>query len=462
MNTVSAAIGGVALTLLSSSLSAQWNQATPATSPSARAGSGMTYDTNLGAMLLFGGGGGFSTYNETWSFDGTTWTQLTPAASPSGTLGTELVHDVVRGVTVMYGSLNTSPFGGPSVDETWEFDGTTWTQVFPTTTPGGLGNYGACYDIVRNRTVIYGGTANSWFPTAEGGTWEFDGTNWSLISTVGTPGLLERPAMCYDIALGKAVLFGGIDPNLGGNDTTWLYDGTNWTAATIAGASPAGRTGAKMAYDSVRGVCVMTGGLDLVQYQPMLETWEFDGTTWTQITGGTTGRYNDAFAFLPTVRQVVQFGGLDPTTYSELGDTWLYGAKSRTYGSGCAGTNGVPSLTAVGAPRIGQTFTLTLSNLLVNSSSAVMAIGLSDQTSPLGPLPVSLTNYGMPGCSVWTSTDFAMVIPANAGSATWSINLPNHIAFAGVRLFHQGLSIDAGANATGLAVSNAHASTIGL
>jgi hypothetical protein len=108
MKTLSLAVGGLALAALSSPVTAQWSQATPATSPGARSGAAMTFDANLGKIVLFGGTAGFSTSNETWSFDGTTWAQLAPTASPTGKTGMELVHDLVRGVTVMYGSLNTS------------------------------------------------------------------------------------------------------------------------------------------------------------------------------------------------------------------------------------------------------------------------------------------------------------------------------------------------------------------
>ncbi|MBP8299119.1 MAG: hypothetical protein KA020_02040 [Planctomycetes bacterium] len=461
MKTLSLAVGGLALAALSSPVTAQWSQATPATSPAARSGAAMTFDANLGKIVLFGGTAGFSTSNETWSFDGTTWAQLAPTASPTGKTGMELVHDLVRGVTVMYGSLNTSPFGGASVDQTWEFDGTTWTQVFPVTTPGGLGNYGACFDIVRNRTVIYGGNANNFFPIAESGTWEYDGTNWSLITTAGSPGPLERPSMCFNVALGKTVLFGGIDPQFGGVDTTWLYDGTNWTVAPVVGVKPTARTGAKMAYDPARGVCVLSGGLDPMLGTPFLETWEFNGTAWSQVGSAISGRYNQSYAFLPTTGQVALFGGTDLATFSDLGDTWLFDAMSRTFGTGCAGSNGVPALAAAGAPRIGQTYSLTLSNLATASTFALMAIGLSDQNGPLGPLPLSLASYGMPGCSAFVSTDVVVLVGASAGSATWSASLPNDPGYVGLKLFHQGISIDAGVNAASLVVSNAHAGTIG-
>lgn len=443
------------------SLSAQWNSQAPANFPSARSGAAMAFDPTTNRALLFGGTAGFSTSNQTWAFNGLNWAQLTPTASPTGKTGMQLVHDPVRGVFVMYGSSNTSPFGGPSVNQTWEFDGTTWTQVFPATTPGGLGNYGACYDSVRGRVVIYGGTANSFFPIAESGTWEYDGTNWSLRTTTGTPGPLERPAMCFHTGLGRSVLFGGIDPQIGGVDTTWLYDGTSWTAAPVTGARPAVRTGATMTYDSVRGVCVLTGGLNPTTGAPIVDTWEFDGVGWTQLPTGTTGRYAAAMTFMPNLRQVVLFGGYNPVTFADLGDTWLFGAKVRTFGTGCVGSSGVPALSATDAPRLGQNYTLTLNNLPPSSSVAFFAVGWSDQTSPLGPLPLSLAAVGMPGCSLLVSGEVLLVISATGGVSTLVTSLPNDAAFVGIEQFHQGCSIDPAANPAGLATSNAVRGVIG-
>ncbi|MCA8963807.1 MAG: hypothetical protein H6838_18890 [Planctomycetes bacterium] len=454
-------LGGLTLAIACSPLAAQWNQASPATSPSARSGHALCYDSTGNRALLFGGSAGFSTSNETWSFDGSNWTQLSPIASPTGKTGMELVHDPIRGVTVMYGSMSTSFFGGPSVDETWEFDGTTWTQVFPVTTPGGLGNYGACYDLLRQRVVIYGGSADSFFPIAESGTWEFDGTNWTQMQVPATPGPLERPSMCFSINLGKTVMFGGIDPQIGGNDTTWLYDGTSWTAANVVGVKPSPRTGAEMVYDSNRGVCVLSGGVDPMTGQAIVETWEFDGTSWAQMPSVNTGRYGHSMAYLPAQKQVLQFGGIDPSTFSDLADTWEYGAKSRTFGTGCAGSNGVPALAAVDAPRLGATYTLNVTNLVPSSAFAFMATGLSDQTGPFGALPFSLAGFGMPGCSALVSGEALVLIPATAGTATWNATMPNAAAFMGLTLFQQAISFDAAANAAGLTVSNAHAGVVG-
>ena len=407
----------------------------------------MTFNSLTSSVLLFGGSTGFAASNQTWSFNGSTWTQLTPTTSPTAKAGNELVVDLLRGVVVMYGGVNTSPFGGASVDQTWEWNGTSWTQVFPTTTPGGLGSYGACYDLVRSRVVLYGGTADTFFPIAANGTWEYDGSNWSLIPTVGSPGPLERPAMCYHAGLGTTVLFGGIDPQTGGTDTTWLYNGTNWTAAAVVGPKPAVRTGAKMAYDSTRGVCVLTGGMNPNTGNPIVDTWEWNGTSWTQAANAPTGRIGAGLAYLPSSRRVVQFGGMHPMTGAMFGDTWDY-SRSLVIGTGCVGSNGVPTLSAAAGPRLGQNYVTTLSNLNPAVPLAVLVMSLT----ALPPTP--LAGIGMTGCTAYITPDLLVTLTAAAGSASNTVLIPSSTGLIGVSLFGQGLSLDA-VNPAGLTASNA-------
>ena len=61
-----------------------WAKQQPALSPSARTGAGLVYDPATQQLLLFGGGatptGPFNGDTRTWN--GTTWTQLHPATSP--------------------------------------------------------------------------------------------------------------------------------------------------------------------------------------------------------------------------------------------------------------------------------------------------------------------------------------------------------------------------------------------
>ncbi|MBK8099112.1 MAG: hypothetical protein IPK26_18545 [Planctomycetes bacterium] len=451
----------IALTALAALVPAQWQAAAPANAPSARVDPQMTFFGATNQVLLFGGGPSFgSPFADTWTFNGSNWTQATPTTSPSGRAQAGIVYDGMRGVAVMYGGGNTSFFGGPSIDQTWEYDGVTWQQITTTNTPGGLAHMGIAHDIVRNRTVVYGGAPNSFFPIASDQTWEYDGFDWSLVTTANSPGPLERPAMCFHVNLGRTILFGGIDPQIGGNDTTWSFDGTNWTALNITGTRPSVRTGCKMVYDQARGVCVMYGGFDPMNGNHINETWEFDGAAWTQIASAPSPSRNGAGMAMDLARrQVVLFGGMD-SNFNVNGETWIYGASYRTFGSGCAGSNGVPAIGSTSVPRIGSTFPVQIGNLAVGATVTVVAIGFSNTTSPLGALPLSLAPFGAPGCSALTSMDSISVIGAAGGNATFSLAIPAIPGLLGLEFHNQVGSVDA-VNAANLTVSNGATGVIG-
>lgn len=56
--------------------SLDWIQLSPNESSPARSYLAMTYDPVSGKIIAFGGFGGTSYFNDTWSFDGTTWAQI--------------------------------------------------------------------------------------------------------------------------------------------------------------------------------------------------------------------------------------------------------------------------------------------------------------------------------------------------------------------------------------------------
>ncbi len=439
-----------ALFLASSTLAfAQWTQKAPATSPTARIGAAMTFDGTLGSVLLFGGSaGGLS--NQTWTYSGSDWFQLFPATSPAARFGAQMVHDSARGVTVLYGGLASPISIPPPNSDTWEFDGTTWTQATPAATAGNRYQYGACYDSLRSRMVIYGGASTQLLSTPNSQTWEYEGTTWAQIATVGNPGPRNRPAMCFHAGLGKAVMFGGYNGTIN-TDQTWVYDGVaaTWTQVTIPGSKPPARNAATMVYDSVRGLCVLTGGQDTA-VTPFADTWTFDGTAWTQQPTTTQGVRDHSMAFAPTLGQAVKFGGFVSGPFVLSNQTWEFG--SGIFGSGCVGTNGVPSLSAGTAPLLGQSYTLTVDNLHPSLNIAFFVFGFTQ-------LPgIDLSGLPMPGCLLFTTLDIIVGVGGAAGSANWT--WPTVTGNVGDAFYCQVFSLDP-VNGFGFTISNPIFATVG-
>jgi hypothetical protein len=233
----------------------------------------MAYDSVRQKTVLFGGWN-----NETWEWDGTNWTQRTPTNSPSSRYDHTMVYDSVRQVTVLFeGYIGTNICS----NETWEWDGTNWT-LRPEISPPARAGHTMAYDSVRQRTIIFGGSIDSGagYGLVKNETWERIGTNWSQCSPLTSPPARYRHAMAYDSIRQRTVIFAG---NFGGNNDTWEWDGTNWTQMYPTSA-PSTRDDHAMAYDSNRQRTVLFGGISGGAFNN--ETWEW-GSSSSSASSGT-------------------------------------------------------------------------------------------------------------------------------------------------------------------------------
>ena len=459
----------LASAIAAGSVPAQWTTLSPAVSPPARGAAGMACDPFSNTLLLFGGVGGTGTgtlFADTWTYDGANWTQLSPATSPPAKFYMDIVFDSVRGVYVMYGGNAT--FTAPGTNQTWEFDGTDWAQKFPANNPGNLGLHAMAFDSVRNKVVLYGGMPGGNPIVDSNQTWEYDGINWTRRFPATNPGQREACSMCFHAGIGKTILFGGVNATSGApfpvdNDKTWAWDGTNWTELTITGTRPPARERARLAYDSLREVCVLVGGMHYSNGQTRNDTWELanNGVTWkwTQVVTpnlpATFYRFNSTLAFMFGNRSMVQFGGVrGSATY--FGDTaeYLNYADTSVIGVGCPGTSGVPVLSAVDAPRLGASFTLNITNMNPTYNVGFMVIGFT----PLLPLDLGPL-LGMPGCFGHTTPDIVELVSGAAGAASWSWSPVN--GAPGATFYCQALPYDPTVNSFGFTATNAVSATLG-
>ena len=135
--------------------------------------------------------------------------------------------------------------------------------------------------------------------------------------------------MAGDTSRAKVVLFGGNDfvdgaPQVLGD--TWEWDGTAWTQIEETG--PSARAGHCMAFDSVRGRTVLFGGIDALRVHIPCDTWEWSGTAWVQATEfGPAARLETAMSFDGT--QSLIFGEPQRRTgvQTGMGDTWSWNGK---------------------------------------------------------------------------------------------------------------------------------------
>ena len=133
-------------------------------------------------MVLFGGRGDTAELNDTWTWDGTTWTEQHPSTVPPVRDTAGVAYDAQRGKVVMFSGYQGCYHCDP--DDTWTWDGVTWTQEFPTRSPSGRDAMGMVYDALRGKVVLFGG---DFFPTVYNDTWTWDGSNWQLESPPASP-----------------------------------------------------------------------------------------------------------------------------------------------------------------------------------------------------------------------------------------------------------------------------------
>jgi hypothetical protein len=280
------------------------------------------------------------------------------------------------------------------------------------------------------------------------------------------PRARDGAAIAFDPHRNRVVLFGG-RTSTGRQFDTWEWDGARWTQRFLVGLPPARDTGA-MTYDAARRVVVLHGGRN-EDLTPHADTWEFDGARWHERfpATGSPSRSEHAMVYLEHERRILMFGGRGPSSFRER-ETWFYApeqpADYASYGAGCPGSAGVPSLALAETselPWLGSTIEVRVGNLLPGQLG-VMYLGTSASAWGAVRLPFDLTAFGMTGCSLLASPDHPFPIAANsAGVASWSAALCACASLNGQRFYNQALVIDPAANPRGLVLSNAGAATIG-
>jgi hypothetical protein len=318
-----------------------WNQLSPATSPGVRYGAGMAYDSARGVSVLFGGAG--PSQSETWEFNGSTWTLRAPAISPAARREFAMAYDGARHVTVLFGGIDSA---GTYRNDTWEWDGTSWTPMTPSSSPSGRMDTAMVYDSARQVMVLFGGLD----PTSGVGlsdTWEWDGSTWTQRATSPTPPGRYTQMMAYDTGRLRTVMFSGLASNFNGNAVylgdTWEYDGNNWTQPTPAN-SPQPRTAGAMAYDQSLHAAVLFGGGVATSTLQVNDTWTWDGSSWAQQnpTVAPTCREWPSMVYDGNLGHEVLFGGYVNCTSS------FSGYNNETWSGGLI----APALTATGASPV--------------------------------------------------------------------------------------------------------------
>src|SRR5712671_2813291 len=296
-----------------------------------------------GQMIQFGGMRGLSLFDDTWAWDGSTWTLLAPANHPSARTNAAVTRDLTTGRGLLFGGFAQ----GLQLGDLWTWTGTDWT-LLASSGPQNRSGAGLAFDFLRGQAVLFGGAAGPIYLPASlrRDTWEWNGTTWTARPTTVSPPARETPAMTFDYARGRTVLFGG---RIGATaadqlDDTWEWDGSIWRQIQTTIRPPA-LLEPSLDFDFTRLVTVLVG-VSIQGSTNVLELWEYDGSVWTQVASQAVLIGSPRTVLDQQRRRLV---------LSDGGGVWEWSSQPASlsaYGAGCGAP--VAVLMARTRPRIGE------------------------------------------------------------------------------------------------------------
>ncbi|MGE3174400.1 MAG: hypothetical protein AB7O97_17350 [Planctomycetota bacterium] len=463
-----------------------------------RLAAGLAYDATRSSLLLYGGvrrtqAFGIDIDTETWELAGGSWIQR--ATTGPSAQRPAMATDWVRGGAVMYAEHE----GELGAGALYHWNGSAWVSLEPGPLFG-RSLIGVAFDTARDRLVLLGGHQGS---SSIPDTFEWYGDIWHRVPTTAQPA--RGVPLVYDARRQRVVAADGTE--------LWSFDGIDWTVATTATAVQG-----VVLYDTLRGEVIGSGAAGLMAFdgtdwRPLVGAqapgavvhrtsddrliafnlrqrgwWQHHGTTWLPmptlshapamvsyvpqrglgvvslhdpspawaIFDGTQNLVprscQDVFALVTDAGSGRTFGVQGTGAVYEL--EWPDAGFLARYGTGCAGSGGVPVLEAPGVvqPQLGRPLPLTVRALPAPPGTVVLIMGL--ELALGGGMP--LDAVGVPGCPLWT-TPLATAWFAHPGRRLdWAPVLPASAALVGVSIVLQPFVFDAaagnGIGATGNAV----------
>ncbi|MFT3693131.1 MAG: hypothetical protein QM831_08310 [Kofleriaceae bacterium] len=337
--------------------------------PQPSSAAAMAYDPRDKVVVLFGGLTGVATASpssgETWEWNGA-WIKQSRAVAPTKRYGASMAYDPKHGAIVMAGGVASRTNPQQTVAETWTYANHTWTQVANANTPVNLAGGVLAWDPQLEKLVWFGGRVGSVVTSAiyawDGSTWTqlgatipnttqadqqgarfrdhvvlFGGRNgggvatdvtelWSAQTFTAVPEIgMRYGAMAANLPLARsAVFFGGYTQqgtNQAQNDT-WRFTTDGDSLLSMSG--PDSRGFACMAWDPLRKNVMMALGAETNTYR--LDTWTFDGSTWTNQLPAQLPTKRDHIACAFDGSTITIVGGANPgaimDAWSWTGTTW--------------------------------------------------------------------------------------------------------------------------------------------
>jgi cysteine-rich repeat protein len=239
-----------------------------------------TYDPIRGTAISFGGSSPTgSALRNLFEFDGQSVAVFT-VAGPSGRLGSTLTFDPLRRESVLFGgqdrplAQSLTVFGDTFVWRPHPTGAPVWQQHLGAG-PSPRALHAAAYDLTRQRVVLFGGLGDGGAILDD--TWEWDGSSWTQVTVSSPPIGRYAHSMVFDPRRGRVVVFGGLTTNLDLLSDLYEWTGTEWKEITTE-ATPPPRSGAVVQFNATAGRLTMFGGFNTISF---FDVWHHDGVDWS-------------------------------------------------------------------------------------------------------------------------------------------------------------------------------------
>jgi hypothetical protein len=177
----------------------------------------MVYDSRRHVIVVFGGASNpsiSSFLDDTWEWDGVTWTPITTPVKPPARAVGSATYDEARGVVLVYGGFN-----GGSLNDLWQYDGVAWSELDAPTPPPNRFLSPFAYDHAAREATLFGGRTFSGSDFSDTWTWH-DG--WHERSSFLHPKPRSEHSIFPSPTGAGVILFGGGGQSSRANDGMWL------------------------------------------------------------------------------------------------------------------------------------------------------------------------------------------------------------------------------------------------
>lgn len=201
-----------------------WTQKDPTNIPPARFLGAMAYDEFFGDVVLFGGRTNSELLGDTWLWDGEDWLDQTNAQyNPGERFGHTLFYDPVNEqIYLIHGTT-----GSGDYFDMWLWRGTAWSDISDAVeTPPARAFSTVTADRERNQTILFGGDSGNNGNLND--TWIWDGNTWTETAPESSPSTRFESNMVFDEEQNQIFLLAGREGDTVLNDN-WTWDGVTWS-----------------------------------------------------------------------------------------------------------------------------------------------------------------------------------------------------------------------------------------